>query len=92
MLEKLFDFALKYAKTLVNGGHIYQQNQPSLVCGAYRKIGLKVIHEFKFNGNEYYELAFDTSKRVCSKISNNRLLAFGVVHEQLKNQPKCNGK
>ena len=29
-----------------------------------RKIGLNVIHEFTFNNNEYYELAWDTSKRV----------------------------
>jgi len=29
-----------------------------------RKLGLDVLQEFEFNGNEYWELAYDTSKAV----------------------------
>lgn len=65
VLEKLFDFALEHM----------QQKYPILVtfinkinhrsyAAHTQKIGLSVIAEFAFNGNAYYELAFDTSKRV----------------------------
>jgi hypothetical protein len=30
-----------------------------------RKLGLEVIQEFEFNGNEYWEFAYDTSMPVC---------------------------
>ena len=68
VLEKLFDFALermqkRYAVLVT---FINKINHRSYAAHT-RKIGLKVIYEFKFNGNEYYELAFDTSKRVCSE-------------------------
>ena len=29
-----------------------------------RKIGLEVIKEFEYNGNNYYELVYDTSKKI----------------------------
>ena len=29
-----------------------------------KKLGLHVIQEFEFNGNQYYELVYDTSKPV----------------------------
>ena len=29
-----------------------------------RKLGLQVIQEFEFNGNEYYEMVYDTSKPI----------------------------
>ena len=29
-----------------------------------RKLGLEIIQEFKYNGNEYCEFAYDTSKRL----------------------------
>ncbi len=29
-----------------------------------RKVGLEVIKEFQYNGNNYYELVHDTSKKV----------------------------
>lgn len=68
VLEKLFDFALermqkRYAVLVT---FINKINHRSYAAHT-RKIGLSVINEFKFNGNEYYELAFDTSKRVCSE-------------------------
>ncbi|MDD2825713.1 MAG: GNAT family acetyltransferase [Sulfurospirillaceae bacterium] len=68
VLERLFDFALesmskRYAilVTFVN-----KINTRSYAAHS-RKLGLELIHEFQFNGNSYYELAFDTSKRVLNK-------------------------
>ena len=68
VLEKLFDFALesmqkRYAVLVT---FINKINHRSYAAHT-RKVGLQVINEFKFNNNEYYELAWDTSKRVCSK-------------------------
>jgi len=67
VLEKLFDFALMSM----------QKRYPILVTfinkinprsyAAHTRMGLEVICEFQFNGNNYYELVFDTSKRVCEK-------------------------
>lgn len=66
VLEQLFDFALesmqKRYPILVT--FINKINTRSYEAHT-RKIGLEVICEFQFNGNSYYELVFDTSKRVC---------------------------
>jgi len=68
LLEKLFDFALESMSkryeilvTFVNviNERSYQAHK--------RKLGLDVIQEFKFNNNRYYEMVYDTSKRVLSK-------------------------
>lgn len=63
VLEKLFDFALEsmQKRYVVLVTFINKINHRSYAAHT-RKIGLKVIHEFKFNGNEYYELAWDTTK------------------------------
>jgi hypothetical protein len=29
-----------------------------------RKVGLEVIKEFQYNSNSYYELVYDTSKKI----------------------------
>jgi len=62
LLEKLFEFSRekmsKRYKTLIT--FINKKNPRSYVAHT-QKIGLKVIHEFDFNGNQYYELAYDTS-------------------------------
>jgi hypothetical protein len=78
VLEKLFDFALEHM----------QQKYPILVTfinkinhrsysAHTRKIGLKVIAEFAFNGNAYYELAFDTSKRVGKEQDDRKVEGVG---------------
>ena len=68
LLEKLFDFALESMSlryeilvTFVNviNERSYQAHK--------RKLGLDVIQEFEFNNNRYYEMVYDTSKRVLSK-------------------------
>ncbi len=65
ILEELFDFALnemskKYEilVTFVNkiNSRSYEAHK--------RKLGLDVIQEFEYNSNNYYEMVFDTSKRV----------------------------
>lgn len=68
LLEQLFDFALESMSkrypilvTFVN-----KINTRSFQAHK-RKLGLDVIQEFEFNGNEYYEMVYDTSKRVFGK-------------------------
>ena len=65
VLEKLFDFALesmsKRYKILVT--FVNKINQRSYVAHS-RKLGLETIQEFSYNNNNYYEMVFDTSKRV----------------------------
>ena len=36
-----------------------------------RKIGMEVIKSFVFNGNNYYELGYDTSRAVADKTTGN---------------------
>ncbi len=64
VLEKLFNFALESM----------QKRYPILVTfintinprshAAHSRMGLEVICKFQFKGNHYYELVYDTSKRV----------------------------
>jgi len=65
LLEKLFDFALdsmsKRYPILVT--FVNKINERSYAAHK-RKLGLDVIQEFEFNGNHYYEMVYDTSKRV----------------------------
>jgi hypothetical protein len=65
LLEKLFDFALesmsKRYEILVTFVNVI--NERSYVAHK-RKLGLDVIQEFEFNNNRYYEMVYDTSKRV----------------------------
>ena len=65
VLEKLFDFALesmsKRYEILVT--FVNKINQRSYEAHK-RKLGLDVIQEFDYNNNKYYEMVFDTSKRV----------------------------
>jgi len=65
VLEKLFDFALESMSkrypilvTFVN------KINPRSFEAHKRKLGLEVIQEFEFNNNQYYEMVYDTSKRV----------------------------
>lgn len=64
VLEALFDFAreqmAKRYPILVT--FINKINHRSF--NAHTRLGLEVITEFSFNGNHYYELVYDTSKKV----------------------------
>ena len=65
LLEKLFDFSLEFMskryKILVT---FVNRINPRSFNAHKNKLGLEVIYEFKYNNNEYYEMVFDTSKRV----------------------------
>ena len=67
VLEKLFDFArenmAKRFPILVT--FINKINSRSFEMHK-RKIGLEVIKEFSYNNNNYYELVYDTSKKLES--------------------------
>lgn len=68
LLEKLFDFALesmsKRYPILVTFVNVINERS---YAAHKRKLGLDVIQEFEFNNNRYYEMVFDTSKRVLGK-------------------------
>jgi hypothetical protein len=68
LLEKLFDFALesmsKRYPILVTFVNVINERS---YAAHKRKLGLDVIQEFEFNNNRYYEMVFDTSKRVLKK-------------------------
>ena len=68
VLEKIFNFSReimgqKYPilVTFVN------KNNPRSFAAHNRKLGLDVIAEFTYNENEYYEMAYDTSKVLAGK-------------------------
>ena len=71
LLEQLFDFALdsmsKRYPILVT--FVNKINTRSFEAHK-RKLGLDVIQEFEFNGNQYHEMVYDTSKRVLVKNTN----------------------
>lgn len=68
LLEKLFDFALesmsKRYSVLVT---FVNKINPRSYQAHKRKLGLEVLQEFRYNNNEYYEFAYDTSKRVLNR-------------------------
>ena len=49
---------------------INQVNTRSLAAHT-RKVGLDVIKEFTFNGNNYYELGYDTARAVTDQAAEN---------------------
>lgn len=64
VLENIFDFAREEMSkrypilvTFVN------KINPRSYEAHKRKLGLEVIQEFEFNGNSYYEMVYDTSKK-----------------------------
>ncbi|MBU3014113.1 GNAT family acetyltransferase [Poseidonibacter lekithochrous] len=65
LLEKLFDFALESMskKYPILVTFVNKINERSYEAHK-RKLGLDVIQEFEFNSNNYYEMVYDTSKRV----------------------------
>jgi hypothetical protein len=65
LLEKLFNFALESMskKYPILVTFVNKINERSYSAHK-RKLGLEVIQEFEFNNNSYYEMVYDTSKRV----------------------------
>lgn len=67
VLEEIFDFSREEMSkrypilvTFIN------KINPRSYHAHTRKLGLQVIQEFEYNNNHYYELVYDTSKRVNS--------------------------
>ncbi|WP_373070030.1 GNAT family acetyltransferase [Sulfurimonas sp.] len=65
VLEKIFDFSREHMSkryqilvTFIN------KINPRSYEAHVRKLGLEVIQEFSYNNNNYYELVYDTSKKV----------------------------
>ncbi len=65
VLEKLFEFAREKMskKYPILVTFINKINTRSYEAHT-RKLGLEVIQEFEFNNNKYYELVYDTSKKL----------------------------
>jgi hypothetical protein len=68
VLEKIFEFAraqmaprYPFLVTFINRAN------PRSFAAHTRKLGLDVIAEFSYNSNNYYELVYDTSKRLSLK-------------------------
>ncbi len=65
LLEKIFDFA---RENMSKKYHILvtfiNKTNPRSYNAHINKLGLKVIQEFEYNNNNYYELVYDTSKKV----------------------------
>jgi hypothetical protein len=73
-LEKIFDYSREQMSkkfpilvTFIN------KINPRSYEAHVRKLGLEVIQEFEFNNNQYYELVYDTSKKVLQISGANKL-------------------
>ena len=65
VLEKIFEFAReKMAKKYPILVTFVNKTNPRSYEAHTRKLGLKIIQEFEFNNNYYYELVYDTAKRI----------------------------
>jgi len=63
LLESLFDFTcVQMSKRYPIMVTFINKNNPRSYEAHTRKLGMTTIHEFKFNNNEYYELAYDSYK------------------------------
>jgi hypothetical protein len=65
VLEKIFDFAREeMAKRYPILVTFINKINPRSFEAHTKKLGLTVTKEFSFNNNNYYELAYDTSKKI----------------------------
>ncbi len=65
LLEALFDLArVEMAKRFPILVTFVNKKNPRSFQAHQRKLGLSIIQEFKYNGNEYYEFVYDTSKPI----------------------------
>jgi len=67
VIEKIFDFSRgEMAKRYPILVTFINKINPRSYEAHVRKLGLQVIQEFEFNNNSYYELVYDTSKRLSN--------------------------
>ena len=65
VLQEIFNFSLGHmAKRYPILVTFVNKVNPRSYQAHKRKLGLEVIQEFKFNGNEYWEFVYDTSRQV----------------------------
>ena len=65
LLEMLFETArIEMAKRFPILVTFVNKNNPRSFQAHQRKLGLTIIQEFEYNGNEYYEFVYDTSKAI----------------------------
>jgi len=65
VLENIFDFAReKMSKRYPILVTFVNKINPRSYEAHQRKLGLNVIQEFEFNNNSYYEMVYDTSKKI----------------------------
>ena len=65
VLKEIFEFArVEMAKRYPILVTFVNQVNPRSFAAHARKLGLDVIQEFEFNGNRYWELAYETAKPV----------------------------
>lgn len=65
VLENLFEYARKQmAKRFPILITFINKINPRSYEAHTRKLKMETIHEFQFNGNDYYELAYDTSRKL----------------------------
>jgi hypothetical protein len=68
LLQALFEFSGKeMAKNYPVLITFINKNNPRSFEAHARKLGLDVIHEFEYNNNQYYELAYEVSKLADKK-------------------------
>ncbi|EFK97435.1 acetyltransferase, GNAT family, partial [sediment metagenome] len=71
VLENIFEFArVEMSKRYPILVTFINKINPRSYKAHTRKIGLEVIKEFEYNSNNYYELVYDTSKKIKHKIYN----------------------
>ena len=68
VLEEIFDFSREHmAKRFPILVTFINKINPRYYEAHTRKLGLKVIQEFEYNHNRYYELVYDTAKKLKKK-------------------------
>ena len=77
LLEVLFELArVEMAKRFPILVTFVNKNNPRSFQAHQRKLGLTIIKEFAYNGNEYYEFVYDTSKSIKTS-SENKMFYTG---------------
>ncbi|MDA3947358.1 MAG: GNAT family acetyltransferase [Helicobacteraceae bacterium] len=65
LLEEIFDFSREHmAKRFPILVTFINKINPRSYAAHTRKLGLEVIQEFEYNSNRYYELVYDTAKKL----------------------------
>ena len=78
VLEDIFDFArAEMSKRYPILVTFVNKINPRSFHAHTKKLGLEVIQEFEFNNNSYYELVYDTSKKIGHEKSVNGISPVG---------------